>query len=202
MAAARKLLLFLLVLVFVCSTSAFADEASLEDTVRQLQKRIEVLEKKVADQDKYIATQNTTTQAQQQKIAEYETKLSQFEEHLHRVPGAPIKLMEGLELGAGGTVIVQGTDNVNYNGDGHTLKESRTDGSYSADITLGKEFKEISGRAFLHLEAGQGAGLEDNLTLYSNVNRDAGDSEAKLVNLILLSILTRTKLPMTKLPSS
>ena len=180
MAAARKLLLFLLVLVFTCSTSVFADEASLEDTVRQLQKRIEALEKKVADQDKYIATQNTTTQAQQQKITEYEAKLSQFEENLHRVPGAPIQLMEGIELGVGGTMIVQGTDNVNYNGDGHTLKESRTDGSYSADITLGKEFKEVGGRVFLHLEAGQGAGLEDNLTVYSNVNRDAGDSEARV----------------------
>lgn len=178
MATAKKVVLFLSVLAFACCASAFADETSLEDTVRQLQKRIEVLEKKVADQDKYIATQNTTTQAQQQKIAEYETKLSQFEENLHRVPGAPIQLMEGLELGAGGTMIVQGTNNVNYNGDGHTLKESRTDGSYSADITLGKEFKEVGGRAFLHLEAGQGAGLENNLTLYSNVNRDAGDSSA------------------------
>ena len=180
MAVVKKVALFLLVLAFVCCTSVFADESSLEETVRQLQKRIEALEKKVADQEKYIATQNTTTQVQQQKIVEYESKLSQFEEKLHRVPGEPIQLMEGLELGAGGTMIVQGTDNVNYNEDGLNPKESRTDASYSADITLGKEFKDVGGKAFLHLEAGKGAGLEDNLVLYSNVNRDAGDSENRV----------------------
>ncbi len=180
MAIARKPLLFLIVLTFVCSTSAFADESSLEDTVRQLQKRIEALEKKVTDQDKYITTQNTSIQAQQQKIADYESKFSQFEEKFKRVPGTTTQLMEGLELGAGGTFIVQGTNNRNYAPAGESVKKSRTDGSYSADITLGKEFKEVGGRAFLHLEAGQGSGLEDDLTLYSNVNRDAGDSEARV----------------------
>ncbi|MCM8789691.1 MAG: carbohydrate porin [Candidatus Omnitrophica bacterium] len=169
----KKQYYFLPVFVFFCCSSVFADETPLEETVRQLQKRIEALEKKVADQEKYIATQNTITQDQQRKIREYEIKLSQFEENLHKLPGVPTQLMEGLELGVGGTMIVQGTNNVNYNGDGHTLKESCADGSYSADITLGKEFEEGGGRAFLHLEAGQGAGLEDNLVLYSNVNRDA-----------------------------
>ncbi len=177
MAALKKAVLFLLVFAFLSCNSVFADQASLEDTVRQLQKRIEALEKKVSEQDAYIATQNTTTQVQQQKITEYESKLSQFEEKLHRVPGAPMQLMEGLELGVGATMIVQGANNVNYAPDGGTKKKNRTDGSYSADITLVKEFKEVGGKAFLHLEGGQGQGLEDNLTLYSNVNRDADDED-------------------------
>lgn len=180
MAAARKLWLFLVVLVFAGWTSVFADELSLEDTMQQLQKRIEALEKKVADQDKYIATQNTTIQTQQKKIAEYEAKLSQVEEKLYRLPAEPIQLMEGLELGTSGTMIMQAANNVNHNGDGHKLKDSSADGSYSLDISLGKEFKEVNSRAFLHLEAGQAAGLEDNLVLYSNVNRDAGNSEARV----------------------
>jgi len=154
-----------------------AEEVSLKEEIAQLKTRLEMLEKKVDQQDNYIITQSQTVQAQQQQIHEYETKLSQFEEKLKRVPGEPMKLMEGLELGVGATMIVQGANNVNYAPDGETKKKTRTDGSYSADITLSKEFKEISGRAFLHLEGGQGAGLEDNLTLYSNVNRDADDHE-------------------------
>jgi len=180
MAVFKKAVLFLVVFSFLCSTSVFADEVSVRDEINQLKERIATLEKKVSDQDKYISTQNSAVQAQTQQISEYEAKFSQFEEKLKRVPGEPMQLMEGLELGAGATFIVQGTNNVNYDGDGQTQKKDRTDGSYSADVTLAKEFKEVNGRAFLHLEAGQGAGLEDNLTLYSNVNRDAGDSEAKV----------------------
>jgi carbohydrate-selective porin OprB/uncharacterized coiled-coil protein SlyX len=180
MAVFKKAALFLLVFSFLCATAAFADEISIRDEINQLKERIATLEKKASEQDKYIAVQDSKVQVQQQTISEYEAKFSQFEEKLKRVPGAPMQLMEGLELGAGGTFIVQGTNNVNYDGDGQTLKKDRTDGSYSADVTLAKEFKEVGGRAFLHLEAGQGAGLEDNLTLYSNVNRDAGDSEARV----------------------
>ncbi len=165
--------------IFSLCVSAFADDSKVEDTLKKLQSRIEALEKRTADQDAYIKTQNSAMQSQQQKITEYETKLSRFEENLHRLPGEPIQLMEGLELGVGGTMIVQGTDNTNYR-DGQTQKEGRADASYSADVTLSKEFKAAGGRAFVHLEAGQGAGLDDNLTLYSGVNRDAGDSEAKV----------------------
>ncbi|MFA5090813.1 MAG: carbohydrate porin [Candidatus Omnitrophota bacterium] len=176
----RKLLCLVSLFTLIFSGLCYADDSDIQETLRKMQSRIEALEKKVADQDKYIVQQSAASQSQQAKIADYESQLSQFEEKLHRMPGAPMQLMEGLELGAGGTMIVQGADNVNYNGDGHTLKESCTDGSYSADITLGKEFKEVGGKAFLHLEAGQGAGLEDNLVLYSNVNRDAGDSSARV----------------------
>ncbi|MDD4907668.1 MAG: SlyX family protein [Candidatus Omnitrophica bacterium] len=155
---------------------ARADEASLAETVRQLQARIEVLEKKVAQQDRHISEQNATVSEQKGKITGYENQLSQFEEHLHRVPAAPMQLMEGLELGAGITMVVQGTDNVNDPTAG-SIKKARTDGSYSADITLGKEFKEAGGRAFLHLEGGQGDGLNDNLALYSAVNSDADNED-------------------------
>ncbi|MFA5363368.1 MAG: carbohydrate porin [Candidatus Omnitrophota bacterium] len=175
-----KVLSIMFVSLFAVSAVSFAADADIQETLHQMQARIEALEKKAAEQDSYISKQRTESSVQQAQITEYESKLSQFEDNLHRVPGAPAQLMEGLEIGAGGTMIVQGADNVNYNGDGHTLKDSRADGSYSADVTLGKEFKEVNGKAFLHLEAGQGSGLEDNLVLYSTVNRDAGDSEAKV----------------------
>jgi len=173
----KKVTLFLIVFSFFQATTVFADELSIRDEINQLKERIATLEKKVSDQDKYITTQNSTVKTQQQTIVEYESKLSQFEEKLKRVPGEPMQLMAGLELGAGATMIVQGTNNVNYAPSGEAIKKNRTDGSYSADITLAKEFKEVNSRAFLHLEGGQGQGLEDNLTLYSNVNRDVDDEE-------------------------
>lgn len=89
-----------------------------------------------------------------------------------------LELPQGLEIGVGGTIIVQGADKISYNGGNPTDKGSRADSSYSADLTLAKEFKESGGRAFMHLEAGQGFGIDDNLVMYSSVNRDAGDSEA------------------------
>jgi len=176
----RKLLCFVYLFVFIFSGLCYADDSDIQEALRKMQARIEALEKKVTQQDEYIVKQRAESTSQQAKITEYESQLSKFEEKLKRVPGEPMQLMEGLELGVGGTIIVQGTNNINYNGDGQTQKKDRADGSYSADVTLAKEFKEVNGRAFLHLEAGQGAGLEDNLTLYSNVNRDAGDSDAKV----------------------
>jgi len=177
MAVMKKAGVFLLVYFFLCATVVLADEISIRDEINQLKERIVSLEKKVSDQDKYITTQDSTVKMQQQTISGYETKFSQFEEKLKRVPGETMQIMEGLELGAGLTMIVQGTNNVNNPSDGQTQKRNRTDGSYSADITLAKEFKEIDARAFLHLEGGQGDGLEDNLILYSNVNRDADNHE-------------------------
>ncbi|MFA4933818.1 MAG: carbohydrate porin [Candidatus Omnitrophota bacterium] len=176
----KKPVLFTVIFSVFFAGWSFADELSIFDEINLLKKRISALEDKAARQEKYIATQNVIAEEQKQKITEYESKFSQFEEKFHRVPVDTMQLMEGLELGVGATMIVQGANNVNYGGEGHTQKKSRTDGSYSADLTLAKEFKEVRGRAFLHLEAGQGAGLEDNLTLYSNVNRDAGDSEARI----------------------
>ncbi len=175
----RRLILFTVVSFFYSVGCLFAGDVSIMDEINQLKERIAVLEKRVSEQDKCIAMHNSTVQAQQVKISEYETRFSQFEENLHRVSASPMQLMEGLELGVGGTMVLQGADNINYR-NGQTQKESRADASYSADVTLAKEFKEAGGRVFLHLEAGQGAGLEDNLTLYSNVNRDAGDSDAKV----------------------
>lgn len=176
----RRILSLVVVLSLFISPCCFAEEYVSVEKYEQLEKRMKDLEEKLIKQNEYIQSQNASLQAQQQKIGDHEKELSKFEEKFHRAPEETIKIAEGLELGVGATMIMQGTNNVNYNGDGHTLKESRTDGSYSADITLGKEFKEINGKAFAHLEAGQGAGLEDNLVLYSNVNRDAGDNEAKV----------------------
>lgn len=151
----------------------FADDGSLRGELDELKNRVLALEQKIAAQDACMNDQKQCILEQNKKIAVYESKLSQFDTDLHRQTGSPISIAEGLEIGAGGTMIVQGAHNVNNAAADVEKKVSRTDATYSADVTIGKEFKEINGKAFLHLEAGQGAGLEDDLTLYSNVNRDA-----------------------------
>ncbi|MBU4346223.1 MAG: carbohydrate porin [Candidatus Omnitrophica bacterium] len=190
------LALFFLNIIF--TEVSFADELSLQEAVLNLQERVSALEKKITEQDGYIESQNAIMQAQQQKITEYESKLSQFDEKLHREIGRPIQLVEGLEIGVGGTMVIQGTNNVNNATSDVQKKVSRTDASYSADITIGKEFKDVGGKALLHLEAGQGAGLEDNLTLYSNVNRDAdNDNNVRLTEFWYEQALLKDKVALT-----
>ncbi len=171
-----RIIVFLIGICFFANV-CFAEDVSIKDEITELKSRLAALEQKLVTQEKCMNDQKQCILDQNKKITDYETKLSQFEVNLHEMPAAPMKLMEGLELGVGATMVVQGTNNVNNASDGQTLKKSRTDGSYSADITLGKEFKEINGRAFVHLEGGQGDGLEDNLVLYSNVNRDTDNED-------------------------
>ncbi|MFH2137671.1 MAG: carbohydrate porin [Candidatus Omnitrophota bacterium] len=85
-------------------------------------------------------------------------------------------LLDGLNLGVGATMVIQGTSNANGSGItanniGYKGNET-TDASYSADIELEKEF-DNGAKAFLHLETGEGNGVTDDLELFSNVNQDA-----------------------------
>ena len=157
------------------SNIGWADEVFIRDEINQLKARLEVLEQKLVSQEKTMDEQKQCILDQNKKISEYESKLSRFDTDLHRETGRPIQLVEGLDVGAGVTAIIQGTNNVNSAADDANRNTSQTDASYSTDITIAKEFKDFNGRAFLHLENGQGNGLEDDLTLYSNVNRDADD---------------------------
>jgi len=177
MAAIKKIGVFFLIFSFLGGTTAFADEAELRKTIQRLEERIETLEKKIASQERNITAERAVNDAQEQKISEYNSKFTQLDEKLHRETGKPIPLVGGLEISAGATMIVQGTNNIDNAASDVQKKKNRTDASYSADITIGKDFKEIDGRAFLHLEGGQGEGLEDDLTLYSNVNYDADNHE-------------------------
>ena len=161
--------------LFWAANVCFAEDLSVKEEIAQLKTRLAALEQKLSDQEKTMDEQKQCIADQDKKITDYESKLSALDVNLHRQEGQPISLMEGLEIGAGATMIVQGTSNANHASDETDRKISRTDASYSTDITIGKEFKDFNGRVFLHLENGQGNGLEDDLTLYSNVNRDADD---------------------------
>jgi high affinity Mn2+ porin len=198
MAVLKRVILFCAAISFLGCSSGFADDVSIRDEISQLKIRVQALENKLGEQERCINDQKQCILDQNKKIAEYESRLAQFDTDLHRQTGVPIAIAEGLEIGAGGTMIIQGTNNTNNAASDVTKKESRTDASYSADITIGKEFKEVGGRAFLHLEAGQGAGLEDDLTLYSNINRDAdNDNNVRLTELWYEQALFKDKAAFT-----
>ncbi|MFH1441452.1 MAG: carbohydrate porin [Candidatus Omnitrophota bacterium] len=160
----------MLVLIFVSSNICFAEKDSLEERIKNLEARIEALEKKTCDQDKYIEEQKTCIAAQNQKISVYESKIAEIDTQLHRQVGVPAFERAGFRIGADTTMVVQGTNNANA---ATEKKNDKTDASYSADITVQKEFENLNSRAFIHLEAGQGNGLENDLSVFSNVNRDA-----------------------------
>ena len=194
----RRFLILLLMMSCFSASNVFAEEASIKEEIAQIKKRITDLEQRLSVQEKCANDQKQCILDQNNKIMEYETKLSKFEVNLHEVPGTPMQLMEGHELGAGGTMVIQGTNNTNNATTDVAKRESRADASYSADITLGKEFKGINGKAYLHLEAGQGAGLEDDLTLYSNVNRDAdNDNNVRLTEFWYEQGLFKDKVALT-----
>jgi len=162
-------------LISLCSACGYAeDPADLKEVIRVMQSRIDALEKKVAEQGEYISKQQKESVLQKETIQTYESRLSKFEEK--PVPAEPPHFFDGFVFGLGGTLVAQGTDNANDASDGDQLKDSRTDALYSIDLTLARAFEGTGGNAFLHLEAGEGSGLEDDLVLYSNVNRDAADN--------------------------
>jgi len=164
-------------LIGIClmANVCFAEDLSVKEEIAQLKARLAVLEQKLSFQEKTMDEQKQCISDQNKKISEYETKLSQFDTDLHRETGKPIQLAEGLNIAADVTTVIQGTNNVNNASADANQKIARTDASYSTDIKISKEFRDFDGKAFLHLENGQGNGLEDRLTLYSNVNRDAND---------------------------
>lgn len=108
-----------------------------------------------------------------QRILQLEQKLEDKQEEIEVTQAMKQDLAEiksvfgGLEIGVGGTYVLQGTQ-----GTGDDV----SDASYSIDVEFAKTFDDY-GMAYLHLETGDGAGVEDELSLFSNVNRDADDSD-------------------------
>jgi len=145
---------FLLIFSFYFVQGAYADEiAELKAQIKALQARVEALE---ATQ-KVVEVKQDKTDA---KIARIET-----------IPS----FLEGIDISAGATFVVQGTHNANAD---NLDKEGEdvADASYSIDLAFEKEFDDY-GKAVINLEAGGGAGVEDELKLFSNVNADADNDE-------------------------
>ncbi|MFH1691964.1 MAG: carbohydrate porin [Candidatus Omnitrophota bacterium] len=171
--------IFSFVFLFTMAPSLFADDnAQILEKLKSLEDRVATLESKLVEHQQCILDQKTCIAQQQEKLDAYEAKIKELDPQLHRQMGTATFVGDGFRIGAGATMIVQGTNNANGT---QTVKSDRSDVSFSEDITIEKEFNNINGRAFIHLESGQGDGLEDELIVFSNVNRDAdNDNNVRL----------------------
>ena len=151
----KKLFIGLAVLsfIFLCPNFTFAE--SVEDEIKELKSRIAELERRLDTQEETGTIQGYETE----KIKEADI----------------LPQLEGIKIEAGTTFLIQGTNNAN--GDNLSEKgEDVTDASYSIGLGIEKEFEDY-GMAFIGLETGDGTGVEDELQVFSNVNRDADDSD-------------------------
>jgi hypothetical protein len=140
-----------------------ADE--VQDEIRALKKRIEELERKVSEQDSKMQTQESKIEAHNSVIEELK----------------PIKDAVGnLEFSLGATSVVQGTihnDRNLYKVPGMIDKGDDADASYSVDLEIASKVGE-HGAALLHLQAGEGEGLNEETGGLTGVNADALGDDA------------------------
>lgn len=170
-ATGRMLFLVLLFSLLAAGAEAAGRSKTVasSDEQQELKARVEVIEKKLEKQDE-------ESHGKEEELDDYAEKFKHFDRHLlHREIGPPTFICKGFRIGIDGTFIGQGAHNANFGNEQNPL-----DASFSSDITFGKIFKDITGKAFLHLEAGAGAGVENNLDLFSNVNADIRDDNAHI----------------------
>jgi len=170
-------------LFYFCGNAYSADTVSNGDFMGELKE----LKKIIARQEKRITELENQVRAYQSEMDRQCVVLEKHDEvikneHLQDLSARLNRELEGLknicglEIGAGITAVGQGTPNAN-NGDATDGEDSRFDGSYSVDLSIAKTFEDY-GMAFIHTEAGQGDTIEGELSVFSNVNRDAGESGA------------------------
>jgi len=155
---------FVFEVVFYSCNPVFAK--TTEEEIAELKAKIIQLEERLAQQENQTIEVEEIAHGAKREISEF----------IEYKPGEGVEIKPaGLTIGADATFILQGTNNAN--GDELTKKgEDVTDVSYSMDLEFEKTFGDY-GLAFLHLETGAGAGVEDELKVFSNVNRDADDSD-------------------------
>jgi len=158
-----KVLVLALCILFSATQAGFAQVSNDEllDEIRALREQIKRQEQRINELEERLTAEEATP------------KTIQFAdgtvEELNKL------VLGGLDIGAGATFIIQGTSNANGT-DLSERGEDVTDATYSIDLTVEKQFEDY-GMAFIQLETGDGAGVDDELQLFSNVNQDADDSD-------------------------
>lgn len=170
MKAVSRLSLAITVFLIVCETAAYASEETLLAEINALKAKVAEMEQmklEIAELRKQISDQTHCLFEQQKTVTEVKQSIISYR------PGEGIETGPcGIEISAGATFVLQGTPNANNAADSEA---SRCDASWSSDIFIRKAFDEW-GLALIHLEPGQGTGLEPELNLFSSVNRDVNDT--------------------------
>ncbi|MGB2599019.1 MAG: carbohydrate porin [Candidatus Omnitrophota bacterium] len=138
----------------------------LKIIVQKQNERINNLEKQVSGQQGKIDEHAEVIE--KEKLQDISVRLKHQLDRMQKVAG--------LDIGVEATFVGQGTPNAN-NAAATDGEDSRCDGSYSVDLAVAKTFDNY-GMAFVHMEAGQGDTIESELSVFSNVNRDAVQTNA------------------------
>lgn len=157
--------LMALMLIFPLTEKGSADP--LKDELKSLRARIEQLEKKLADQTAENRKQDAT-------LAEHTIVVDELK--------SVSRAFRRLEFSVGATSVLQGTINNDRNhlkAPGIGEKGDDTDAGYSVDVEIGAAVAK-NGRAFLHLEAGEGNGLNEEAAGLTGINADALGSSVDL----------------------
>ena len=147
---------------------------------KELLKEIRIMKQTIAQQAERIADLEVKLEKQESALEGIETNemsIEDFDMHvdsylLHRIPG--YELVKGLRIGLGATSVLQNAHNAN--GDNVDAKEDATDAPYSFDLEFDKKLEDY-GTVFTHLETGDGVGVDNDLKVFSNVNRDSDDCD-------------------------
>jgi hypothetical protein len=130
------------------------------------------LAKRVTFQDSCIMQHNKSLAEQGKKMAVHDTTIAELATTLHRQFGAPAIAGQGFTIGVNAVMILQGTNNPNAVSSAANAKNVG-DASYAAEVTFKKDFDKINGKAFLRYEAGQGNGINQDLSVFCVANYSA-----------------------------
>ena len=145
--------LFLVTALFIPTVAGAADDSARKE-LEMLRHRIEQLEKRL-----------NAGERERAEIKEKNDEISAANKELKKIR----ETFGRLSLGGGITGIVQGT--VNNDGNAPEFGEV-TDGSYSVDLEVEADLDKW-GTAFIHLEAGDGDNVTDEIGALTGVNADA-----------------------------
>jgi len=162
--------------VFIMSLNVFAEPSNdeLMAEIQKLKAKITQQENKISDLEGRLYKSECCLQ---DMVAKKDVNVLIDERILAR-EGTFKPLGDNMSFGLGITSVIQGTHNANAD-ELSNKGDNSTDASYSVDMEFEKEFEDY-GKAYVHFETGEGVGAEDELKVFSNVNRDSNDMDDAL----------------------
>ena len=174
----RAVKYLVLVSIAIASLSCFSGSSQAQSlmSMQEMQDRLIALEKIVAAQQDVIGEYRMIqTGHSEQHATIMEKKVGKVmarkdKKYIFAHPVVPGEL----SIGANVTGVVQASPNTKLVND--TQKE-KVAGSYQANITITNQFENIDGFALANLRIDQGAGLEDEFSMYSNVDNNVWNDD-------------------------
>jgi hypothetical protein len=162
------------------SKTGFAQNVDVEEELRELRRMVLELRQVVERQDSDLREQQWLIEELREQLYSPETAARlapHLDKHLLHERDRLGEQLGDLRVAVGLTGIVQSSiDAEDLSGE----DSDGIDGSWSADVEVESPVGE-NGLAFILVEAGEGEGLTDELSLlYQNVNDDAGETESGL----------------------